>query len=46
MDETKQEEKKPAAPTGGMSSIMDILARRSAVAGSESESGGEEDEWD
>jgi len=51
-DRKKQEEeeeaakkKTPAAASGPMSSIMDILARRSAIKGSDDEEGSG-NEWD
>ena len=45
VDRALVEEKKPPAPTGGLSSIMDVLARRTAIVGNDSESD-DNDEWD
>lgn len=39
------EEKKPIPPSSGLSSIMDVLARRTAIVGNDSDSD-DNDEWD
>jgi WH2 motif len=46
VDRTAAEEKKPAVASGGLSSIMDVLARRTAIVGNDSDSDDNNDEWD
>ena len=41
----EQRQQKPAAGAGGLSSIMDVLARRTAIVGNDSDSD-DNDEWD
>ena len=49
-EERKQEDTKRAppaiAPTGAAASIAAVLARRSAITGDDSDSDGDDDEWD
>ena len=45
VDKLPVEQRRPAAAQGGLSSIMDVLARRTAIVGNDSDSD-ENDEWE